>query len=229
MPAFAGGDPRRQGVGDGVGHERAKEVGHRDFDALPEPGAAALLEGEQDVDCRRIGACGDVGDERGRNGRLSDTAERQRQQPRFRQIVEVVPGTPGVRAGRADQPGIPFSQRRRPEPQPFPRAGPQAFDENVGAIDQAEEEVALGRVLEVGAHQGLAGVEHAEEHADAGAKRFLPSLRLTRRGSILTISAPARASISVQSGPGRCWLKSTTFTPESGAAATCPVRAMCPA
>ena len=89
---------RRRGSGsprEAVGRERVGLVRHRDDDARAPAGALALEQRGQDLDHRRLRACGEVGDLHGRKRR-----GRVVQHTGVAEVVEVVAGIDRTRACR---------------------------------------------------------------------------------------------------------------------------------
>ena len=101
-------------------------------------GAVALAQREQDVDHGGKRAAGDVGDQRGRRHRPVRRTGVEREQSGRADVVEVVAGLAGARAGLAvagdrakDQAGIDRAHRVVAKAEPGHHAGAELLDQHV--------------------------------------------------------------------------------------------------
>ena len=143
---------------------------------------------EQDVHHRRQRAAGDVGDQRRRHHRPVGRPGVERQQSGMADVVEIVPGLAGARAGLAvagdraiDQLGIDRAHRLIAEPQPRHHAGAELLDQHIGAGQQRHKLVAIGLVLEIEHEALLAAVEQREHRALAVEARLVMAHVLAAR------------------------------------------------
>ena len=168
----AGAEPRLQRALQRVHRrQRAHQVEHRlqqvDVDDLAAAAVQGDHRGERRGEPRRL-----VGQRHRRQQRLAVRLAVDRGEPAHRLGDRREPGPPGVRAVLAEprdprdhEPRVAGVQHVGAEPEPLQPPGPEVLDEHGGVGDEAEQDVAVGVVLEVEHDRALAAVGQLEPQA----------------------------------------------------------------
>ncbi len=140
-------------------HVRESEgaVDHRRVHDLALAGGLTLDEGGQDAEHEEHRTATEVADHVQRRHRALTLAADGVQDAGQRDVVDVVAGRVGERAllapaGHAavDDARVALEDHIRPEAEPFGDAGTEALDEDVGALEQGQDLLDVGGILEVG-------------------------------------------------------------------------------
>ena len=171
--------------------------------------AAEHAEGEQHA------AAAEVADQVERRHRLAARRTDQVQHPCQRDVVDVVPRRgreravlPPARHPAVYQPGITRETRLGPEAEPLQHAGPEPFDQHVGALQRASARPRPRRHS-----SGPRAIDRRLRSSGSGGAC---SFGRAEARSMRTICAPRSASIMEQNGAGPIAAISTTLIPASG-------------
>ena len=164
-------------------HQRIRAVDHRGVDHLTAPRGLALVQRSEHAQRQVQRAAAVVAHQVQRRHRLAAARADRVQRTAQRDVVQVVAGGHRERAGLAKACHAAIHQRRvqrvaglRPDPQALGDTGAKAFEQHVGARDQAQRGVAAGRGLQV--ERDRAAIPRidgeAPVHRDAQATGFAP-------------------------------------------------------
>ncbi len=155
---------RREARRDGVEVRRA--VDDRGVDDLSLPAGACLEERGEDPDHEVRRPAAEVAEQVAREVRAVAVLAEAVEGAGDRDVVHVVAGHLRPRSVLApaghpavDQPRVAGQARVGAEPEPLGRAGPQALDQDVGALDEPQHRLDGGRLLEVEGDARAAAVE----------------------------------------------------------------------
>ena len=150
--------------------DRAEHAQHVDDRRVDDTAATAGARVEQCADDAESEAerAGCVANDRRRHDRPFAAVCRERQQPAQRHIVQVVagrlrqrPALPPAGDAAVDQPRVARRAVGRAEAQALHRTGPQAFDQGVASVDQAQRLRCVGAVFQVERQDILAAAQRA--------------------------------------------------------------------
>ena len=168
-------------MGDGRPARALQRAHHGGVDHLALVGLGALNKGKEDAHGAEHAAAGKVAQQVEREERVLVLASDGRQHAGDRDVVDVVPGHVGVRAGlpkpghaRVHQPRVALQDDLRPEAQPLHHARPERLDEHVRAIQQLQHRLDALRLLQVQCDRPLPPARGA---------RALPAARILSPGS----------------------------------------------
>ena len=157
---------------------REARIGHRHVHVTPQAAALGIEQGDHDAHHRAHGAAEQIADlhvgQRGRAACSADLVEHAG----VAEVVDVVTGTQGVGAGLAiagdaaqHDARVALGQHLVAEAEARHHARAKAFDDDVGGLDQAQEQRAPFGLLEVQAQAALVAVDDLVEPARVAAHR----------------------------------------------------------
>ena len=179
-------------IGERLRDQQHRPVQHRDIHVLSAAGLMAREQRREHADRRVQPTARVVGEQVLRNRRRLVLAPDHRERARLRDIVEVVTDEVAIRPGLAeaghraiDQPRVARREHREVDPKPLGDAGAELLDHHVGALRQAQEDLAPCPALEIEPDRFLVPPKRVV-HAQAGRR----ALRLARGRGLL--GAPSR-------------------------------------
>jgi len=185
--------PVREHFGEREDRVGERGIGHRDVDVAAVSSGLGVDHRDEQAEQRRHAAAEQIADlqvrDRRRAARRADLVE----DARIADVIDVVPGTLRVRSGlpvtgnaAQDDPRIPRAQHVVADAELVHHARTKAFDDDVGRLDEPQEEVAARVLLEVQAQALLAAVDDLVEKARV-AVSSRPSCAHSRRAGVFDL------------------------------------------